>query len=217
MKRKLLSCLLFSALTFGFLITANEAAASDNRRSFAEVTGVVRDSTGAAITGASVTVKNTTRGTVTDSAGRFAISANPGEVLVVSGSGFPAVEVPVTTSTNYEVTLSANRTVLAEVVVSALGIERRSKSITYAQQTVSGGELNRVKDPNLMNSLAGKAAGVVISKGNAGPGASSRVILRGNKSISGNNQPLYVIDGVPMNVNANGAQGNSLSSFNGER
>ncbi|MEJ7829873.1 MAG: SusC/RagA family TonB-linked outer membrane protein, partial [Segetibacter sp.] len=94
-------------------------------------------------------------------------------------------------------------------VVTALGIQRRSTSLTYATQNVSGEELTKVKSANLINSLAGKAAGVVITAGN-GPGASSRVILRGSKSITGNNQPLYVIDGIPMS-NANGPQSSGLA------
>src|SRR5690606_12780331 len=86
----------------------------------------------------------------------------------------------------------------SDVVVTALGIERSSKSLSYATTNVSAEQLNEVKGPSVLNSLAGKAAGVFVTQGSGGPGSNPRIILRGNKSISGNNQPLYVVDGVPV-------------------
>ncbi len=211
----------FAIVIFTFALLIPTAHSTDlhgkHTTLFIRITGTVTDSTGSAVSGVSISVKGTSKGTITDGNGRFSLAADAGDVLVISSSGYSPQEITVNDQTIYNVVLSAATSILNEVVVTALGIERKAKSVSYATQNISGAELTKVKDPNLMNALAGKAAGVVITKGNGGPGASSKVLLRGNKSISGNNQPLYVIDGIPMNVNANGVQGNSLSSFNGAR
>lgn len=165
------------------------------------------------IAGVTVTVKGTEHATTTNEQGEFTMTLEEGArlVLVFSSVGFGTREMAVGSASTVNVSLAEQANDLREVVVTALGIEKKTKSITYATQNISGAELSRVKDVNFMNSLAGKAAGVVITKGNAGPGASTRVILRGNKSITGNNQPLYVIDGVPMN-NAASTSANTLFS-----
>jgi TonB-linked SusC/RagA family outer membrane protein len=175
-----------------------------------EVSGTVKDAKGAAVPGTNVLVKGTTLGTTTNIEGQFTISVpDDNAVLIFSSIGYASQELAVGGKTMLDVVLSDDIKQLGEVVVTALGIEKDAKSVTYAQQNVGGDELTRVKDPNMINSLAGKAAGVVITKGTGGPGSSSKVLLRGNKSIIGNNQPLYVIDGIPMN-NANGSQGSTL-------
>lgn len=151
------------------------------------------------IIGASVLVKGSTTGAVTDLDGKFTITDAPAgaTTLQVSFVGMITQEVPITPGT-IRVTLKNDAKLLDEVVVTALGIAKKEKSLTYSTQVVNGDELARVKDPNMMNALAGKTAGVQISKSSSGLGGSSKVIIRGNRSVSGSNQPLYVIDGVPF-------------------
>lgn len=182
-----------------------------------KVSGKVTDSqTGSVMPGVNIIVKNVTIGAITDENGNYSIAV-PGRdaVLVFSFIGYTSQNVAVNGSSNIDVSLVPDVKSLNEVVVSALGIVKSAKSIPYATQSISGDEVIRVKDPNFMNTLAGKAAGVVITKGGAGPGSSSRILLRGNKSIMGDNSPLYVIDGVPMN-NATGSQSGGLyGAFDG--
>src|SRR5258708_21027523 len=180
------------------------------------IKGRVTDVTGKALPGVSVAIKGTSSGTTTDGEGRFSIHApDANMVLLFSYIGFTTQEIPVNGRNNVNVRLVSTDNQLQTVVVSALGVVKSTKSITYATQSISGDEVIRVQDPNFMNSLAGKAAGVVITKGGSGPGSSSRIILRGNKSIMGHNSPLYVIEGVPMN-NVTGKQTSSLyGAFDG--
>lgn len=159
--------------------------------------------------GVTVVVQGNNRGTTTNAAGSYTIQAASGDTLVFSYIGYTPSRTVVGSQTTLNVSLQSAAKGLHELVVTALGIKQTAVSTSYTSQSISGSEINKVKDPNLINALAGKAAGAVITKGNSGPGASSKVIIRGNKSISGNNQPLYVIDGVPMN-NASGAQTSNL-------
>ena len=156
------------------------------------------------IIGASVLVKGSTTGAVTDLDGKFTITDAPAgaKILQVSFVGMITQEVPITPGT-IRVTLKNDAKLLDEVVVTALGIAKKEKSLTYSTQVVNGDELARVKDPNMMNALAGKTAGVQINKSSSGLGGSSKVIIRGNRSVSGSNQPLYVIDGVPFGSSTN--------------
>jgi TonB-linked SusC/RagA family outer membrane protein len=160
------------------------------------ITGKVTGADNKPLSGVSVTVKGTTKGTLTNAAGEFSIEANRGDVLVFSSVGFEAYEITVT-DTHLPVTLRESQSQLNEVVVTALGIQRKSKSLTYSTQRLSGEEVSRVKDANVINGLAGKAAGVQITRSASGIGGSARVVVRGNKSTR-ENQPLYVIDGIPM-------------------
>lgn len=160
------------------------------------ITGKVVGADGAPISGVSVTVKGTRRGTTTNAAGVFTIDAKKGDVLVVSNIGYTSQEVTVADD-NLSVTLQASNQQLNEVVVTALGIQRQAKSLTYSVQKVGNDQLTTVKDASFINSLTGKVAGVTITKSSSGVGGSTRVVLRGNKSTR-NNQPLYVVDGVPM-------------------
>ena len=175
----------------------------------APINGVVKDETGAALPGVSVTVKGTSKGTKTDANGSFSLDAAAGDVLVFSYIGYVKKEITVGSGANYVISLEPNPNSLNEVVVTALGVKRSEKSLVYANQVVRGDELTNVKTDNLMNSLNGKVAGVDISPSSSGVGGSVKVILRGSKSALGTNQPLYVIDGVPMTntSNANGQPG----------
>jgi len=174
------------------------------------------------IPGATVLIKGTSSGTVTDLNGRFSISASSNDVLILSFIGFVSQEVPVGNHSVINIALVPDVKALSEVVVTALGIKRDAKALGYAISQVGGNELATAKEINVINSLSGKVAGVDISTSTAGPSGSSRVIIRGNSELSGNNQPLYIIDGVPMdNTQAGGAGmwggydlGDGLSSLN---
>ena len=166
------------------------------------VTGTVTDEGGSPLAGVSVIIKGTSTGTITNESGQYTINASKGAILVFSYVGRQAKEVVVGDSGSIDVKLSEeqNATDLKDVVVvTALGVKRSEASTTYSTQQVSGEDLTRVKNTNVANSLSGKVAGLTISSSGSGVGGSAKVILRGAKSILGNNQALYVIDGVPMN------------------
>lgn len=149
--------------------------------------------------GVSVSVKGTSRGVITDAEGNYSISATSQETLVFSFIGYTTKEVAVANQTTINVVMAVEATALDDVVVTAFGVEREKKALGFAVTAVDGDEVSTVKETNVINSLAGKVAGLVVSPGSFGPGSSTRVILRGSSSLSGNNQPLYVIDGIPMN------------------
>ncbi|HSC36289.1 MAG TPA: TonB-dependent receptor plug domain-containing protein, partial [Chitinophagaceae bacterium] len=166
----------------------------------------------------SVTIKGGTKGTSTNSLGVFQLQANKGDVLIFSFVGFAVQEVKVGESSEINVSLLPANTQLNEVVVTALGIQRKTKDLTYATQRLNNSDLTTVKDANFVNSLTGKVAGVTITRSASGLGGSARVILRGNKSTR-ENQPLYVIDGIPL-ANFNPAQpgnvwGETMTSTSG--
>ncbi len=149
--------------------------------------------------GVTVLVKGTSQGTVTDMNGKYSISVSGEEAtLVFSYVGFKTQEVAVGTQSKIDITLSPDQEMLDEVVVTALGISRDKKSLGYATQEVSGDDLSAVQSDNFVNSISGKAAGVNIRRNN-NMGGSTNIIIRGNTSLQGNNQALFVIDGVPVN------------------
>lgn len=168
------------------------------------ITGKVVDKDGNPVAGVTVAVKGKKKGTSTNSSGVFSIDAKKGDVLIFTSVGYDLQEIIVGDDNNIQVALVENNKQLNEVVVTALGIERKSKSLTYSTQKVSNAELTTVKDASFVNSLTGKIAGVTISKSSSGIGGSTRVIMRGNKSTR-ENQPLYVVDGIPL-VNFSPAQ-----------
>lgn len=176
------------------------------------VKGRVVDVNGETLPGVSIRIKGTTVGATTDINGNFSLTVpDNSSVLTFTYIGFISQDVPVNGRTEISVVLQLGNTALNEVVVTALGIERESKSLTYSAQTIQADKLNEAKETNMINSLQGKIAGVVITRNATGPGSSSKVLLRGSRSISGNNQPLYVIDGVPMD-NTSREQGPGGSS-----
>ncbi len=164
------------------------------------VQGQVSEATveGEPVPGVSVLQQGTLNGIVTDIDGRYEITLPSNATLVFSYIGFETIEVAVNGQQLIDVELQPSVFNVDEVVVTALGIEKRSKGLTYSTQSLSGDELTGAKDVNLVNSLTGKSAGVVISKSSSGLGGSSKILIRGNRSAGGNNQPLYVIDGMPM-------------------
>ena len=162
------------------------------------VTGQVLDENGEPMIGATVSVKGTSVGTATDFDGRFSIRAAQGATLTVSYVGYGTRDVRVD-GTNLTITMEPSAACdLSEVVVTALGIKKEAKSLSYNVQQVSSDALMTVQDVNFVNSLSGKLAGVTINASATGAGGSSRVVMRGAKSINGNNNVLYVVDGIPM-------------------
>lgn len=150
--------------------------------------------------GVSVLVKGTTTGTITDIDGNYSIEIPDNKaVLEFSYIGYQKATLSIANATNFNVILQEDTQVLGEVVVTAMGIEREAKSLTYATQTVKAEEVTRIKEPNFINSLQGKSAGLLITPNNSGAGGgSTKIVLRGQTSILGTNQPLIVLDGVPM-------------------
>lgn len=177
----------------------------------AEIRGRVVSSTGEPLSNVSVIVAGTSVGTTTGIDGRFVLTApdNKDIVLEFSSVGYQSQRVSVGNRTEVNVTLELDIAGLSDVVVTALGIKRERRTLSYSAQTVSTNDLNEAKEPNVVNSLQGRVAGVTITKTATGPSSSAKVILRGNRSITGNNQPLYVIDGVPM---SNSHSGSSAST-----
>ncbi|MEJ7644224.1 MAG: SusC/RagA family TonB-linked outer membrane protein [Chryseolinea sp.] len=174
------------------------------------VTGVIRDETNVPLPGVNVLVKGTTTGTVADSDGRYTLTVpNDNATLVYSFIGYKDQEVAVGGRTQLDVSLEADVTSLDEVVVTALGIERASKSLGYSASKVKGDELAINRTPNPMNALVGKIAGVNIAPLGSGPAGTSKIRIRGQSSIGGTNGPLIVINGVPVdNTNFATNQGN---------
>ena len=162
------------------------------------IAGRVTDQNGVPLVGVSILVKASARGTTTDVSGRFVLRIEPGDVLVASYLGYESVEVAADSRTGVEIRMQESSKALDAVVVTALGIKRSEKALSYNVQGVKGEDMNIVKDANFMNSLAGKVAGVSINASAGGVGGATRVVMRGTKSISGNNNALYVIDGVPI-------------------
>src|SRR6201996_589384 len=170
----------------------------------APIKGVVRDETGQPLAGVTITVKGSNEATRTNAEGRFSLNANTGDILIFSYVGYTSKEVSITNTNDLSVDLATSGKNLNTVVVTALGIKRSEKSLTYSTQQIGGNELLTAKTDNLMNSLNGKIAGVTIAPSASGIGGSTKVILRGNRSTGGGNQPLYVIDGVPISNEGNG-------------
>ena len=169
-----------------------------------KITGTVTDGKEPVI-GASVRVKGTTVGTVTDLNGQFTLDVKAGTELLVSYVGYK--DVTVKAANGMTILLEEESTALSEVVVTALGIKRDRKALGYGVSEVKGEELTKAKETNVINSLSGKVAGLVVQNTAGGAAGSTRVLLRGNTEIAGNNQPLYVIDGVPLDNTNFGSAG----------
>ncbi|MFR4394879.1 MAG: SusC/RagA family TonB-linked outer membrane protein [Alistipes finegoldii] len=162
--------------------------------------GLIKDDSGPLL-GATVIVKNTTRGTTTDMDGKFRLEGlQPGDVLQVTYVGYDPYEVTYTGQTTLDILMTTTANQLNAVVVTAMGIERQSKTVSDAAETVGGDDAD-IKSVNMINALQGKAAGLQITPNSTGAGGSSKILFRGNKSINGSNQPLVVVDGVPLMMN----------------
>lgn len=163
-----------------------------------KVSGIVKDAQGEPLIGVNVKVKGQDTGAITNLQGRFTLSAEKGATLEFSYIGYSTQTVKVVNSQELSIELQEDLAVLDEVVVTALGIKKEVKALTYNVQEIKAADIVGVKDANFMNSLAGKVAGVTINSSSTGIGGGVKVVMRGAKSLSGNNNALYVIDGIPM-------------------
>lgn len=188
-----------------YSVQAAESFSRSVQQSADNVIGTVTDSEGPII-GANVVIKGTTTGALTDVDGKFTIKAKKGDVLVVSYIGYNKQEVVVGEGPLDIVLVEADNS-LSEVVVTALGVKRERKALGYGLSEVKGEELTKAKETNVINSLSGKVAGLVVQNTAGGASGSTRVQLRGATEMSGNNQPLYVIDGVPLDNTNFGSAG----------
>lgn len=191
-----------------------------------KITGTVEDEFGP-VAGASVVIKGTTNGTMTDMDGHFTLEGvKKGDIIQISFVGFATQDIPYTGQTALNVKLEEDAQKLDEVVVTALGMKRDKKALGYAMQELKGDELLSSREPNLANSLSGKVSGLQIVRSSNGVGGSSKIVLRGNNSLTGSNQPLIVVDGTPMDNftggvddvwgNSGADMGNGLSDINPE-
>ena len=200
---KLKKGIIIPFLLLGFIVQAQ------NRT----IGGKVLSSTNEPVSGTSVLVKGTNNGTTTNIEGSFSLSVPTGPVtLLISNVGFIAIEKVVDANvSNVSIVITESQGNLSEVVVTALGITRKTKSLVYATQSVKPAELTEARDANnVINSLQGKVANALITQGSGGPGSGARIVLRGNRSIQGSNNALIVVDGVPI---ANGTNGTVNSDF----
>jgi TonB-linked SusC/RagA family outer membrane protein len=169
--------------------------------------GTVRDAAGQPLAGVSIVVRGAGRGTQTDARGAFSLQANAGDVLVFTFVGFLNKEITVGTNERLQIVLEQDPRQLGEVIVTALGIKREKKSLGYSVTEVKGSDLTQARDVNVLNSLVGKVAGLNVNSIAGGPGASSNVIIRGISSLGQTNQPLYVINGIPIESQPNSPGG----------
>lgn len=163
-----------------------------------KITGQVIDSRGEPLVGVNVKVKGKSVGAITDMDGNFSLQVKETDILDISYIGYAAQEVEIGNNTNLSIVMSEDNQLLNEVVVTALGIKRETKSLTYNVQEMKSTDLTAVKDANFVNSLSGKIAGVTINQSASGIGGSTRVVMRGTKSLFGDNNALYVLDGIPL-------------------
>ena len=211
MKRKLV--LLFSLLVCLSSISAQQIT----------VTGTVSDNLNESIPGVSIKVRGTSTGTITDLDGKFSLKTKTGNTLEFSFIGYETVDAKAS-STPLSIIMNESSVQMDEIIVTALGIKREKKALAYSVTEVKGDDMNRVKSTNIATGLVGKVAGVNVVKPASGVMGSSRITIRGNGSLSGSNQPLYVIDGVPMNNSGYGQAGmwggndggDGISSVNSE-
>ena len=206
-KKRMFLCLLGACMMMAPLSAMAEAASRAELAAAPNdqvISGTVVDADGPMI-GATVKVAGTNNATVTDLDGRFSLKCQPGDLLEVSYVGFSTKKVKA--HQGMKIVMEEDKTVLSEVVVTALGIKRERKALGYGVAEVKGEELTKAKETNVINSLSGKVAGLVVQNTAGGASGSTRVLLRGNTEISGNNQPLYVIDGVPLDNTNFGSAG----------
>ena len=185
----------FDAKTFLCLFLLSASFVFSQQRN---VSGSVTDYQGVPLPGATVIVQETNSGTTTDFDGNYTISAEDGQTLIISYVGYTSQQITVSNSSSYDVALQLGNA-LDEVVVTSLGIKRQKRELTYATQNVDSEGIDESRpNGNLVNSLQGKVAGISIQTTSQGVSSASKVVLRGNRSIAGSSQPLYIVDGVPL-------------------
>ena len=199
----------------GVLDATLKAAGTNGQSSLQEVQhgknivvkGKIVDKGGEAVIGANILVKGTSTGAVTDLDGNYTLSVSPNATLVFSYIGMKSQTVAVNNRKQIDVTLEDEAKAIDAVVVTALGIKRSEKALSYNVQKVDNSALTKVKEANFVNSLSGKVAGVNITRSSAGIGGATSVVMRGSKSIAGNNNVLYVVDGMPIGNASRGGDG----------
>ena len=196
---------LFGVLLYGYSLGVNAQAS---------VRGTVTRSDGEPIIGANVIELGSNNGTVTDLDGNYQLKVGPNAILEFTYTGYVSQKFTVGNQTIINVTL-AEGVALSEIIVTALGISRERKSLSYAAQTIQGGQLTQVRDANFVNTLQGKVAGLVVTSASSGVGGATRVNLRGNRSIQSSNNALFVVDGVPVDNSIPGQVGNDFGGYNG--
>ncbi len=174
---------------------------------FIVVTGSITDENENPVAGITINVKGSRNGTTSDATGKFSIEVSHGGTLVFSSVGYTSQEIPVNGLSVINVKLLKESQSLSAVVVTALGIRKDAKALTYAVTQVGGEELTKAREINLGNALTGRVAGVNATSTATGPSGSSRVVIRGNGSLNGDNQPLYVVNGIPINNSNQGSPG----------
>ena len=171
------------------------------------ITGTVVSEESGPLPGVNVIIKGTNNGALTDFDGIYTIQASIGDILVFSYVGMITEERVVGDSITIDITLTTDSNLLEEIVITALGLSKDERTLGYSAQSVQSEEISKGTESNIVNALNGKVAGVNITSSNGSPGASSNIVIRGSSSISGNNQPLFVVDGLPINNNTdNGAE-----------
>ncbi|QNL50752.1 SusC/RagA family TonB-linked outer membrane protein [Olivibacter sp. SDN3] len=171
--------------------------------------GVVADSANAPLPSASIRILGTTQGTSSDTEGQFSINYTPGSTLQVSALGYQTQEIPLNNQQTLTIQLAEDNQALSEVVVTALGIKRERRQLTYSTQEVGGEEILKTREPNVLNAMTGRVSGVQVTSSSGQPGSSSRIIVRGTSSLTGNNEALIVLDGVPINNSQTGESGDA--------
>ncbi|MFT3702123.1 MAG: SusC/RagA family TonB-linked outer membrane protein [Agriterribacter sp.] len=210
-------CFLHQPLTYSLVgttvvikqreIAAPKTTPTDSIETVKQITGRVTDENGTPLSGVSVVVRATRVGTSTNADGTFTVEANKGDVLEFTIVGYKRTSVAVGNDLSLSIKLAIEVAEGNEVVVTAIGITRNKKSLAYSTQSVEGAKLAEVRETNVVNSLKGRVAGVHINPSSGGPAGSSFVVIRGNSSLTGNNQPLYVVDGVPIDNQTLGQPG----------
>ena len=196
---------LFGVLLYGYSLGVNAQAS---------VRGTVTRSDGEPIIGANVIELGSNNGTVTDLDGNYQLKVGPNAILEFTYTGYVSQKFTVGNQTIINVSL-AEGVALSEIIVTALGISRERKSLSYAAQTIQGGQLTQVRDANFVNTLQGKVAGLFVTSASSGVGGATRVNLRGNRSIQSSNNALFVVDGVPVDNSTPGQVGNDFGGYNG--
>lgn len=206
--KKLLRLMLLTCLA---AVCYHQAGAQEKKW----ITGSVKDPTGNPVASATIIEKGTTNQTLSEANGSFRLEVGPRATLTVSSVGFTTADIAVGSSTALDVILQTAAAGLDEVVVTALGIKRQKKSLGYATQEIKSTTLVNAREPNLTNALSGVVAGLQVVRSSNGPAGSSKIVLRGNTSLTGSNQPLIVVDGVPIN-NFTGATNNVTGLTNND-
>ncbi|MGB0525408.1 MAG: SusC/RagA family TonB-linked outer membrane protein [Flammeovirgaceae bacterium] len=198
MKSKLILLTLPILLLLGFQAFAQDL----------EISGTVVDENGQGLPGVNIVIKGTTTGTSTDVDGKYRMKVPKSSGFIVfSYIGYIAQEVALNNQSVIDITMQPEVNQLADIVITAFGVKKEEKALGYAVSTLSGADISLVKEPNMVNAISGKIAGVQVNRTAGGPGSSTRVIIRGNNSLIGNNQPLYVVDGIPVDNQSLGGAG----------